>query len=112
MSKRLMELWLKLGLSVLRLHRFWLNLRLFWLSFQVWFWTKGLEIFDVNDEETLLRKEMQGLRRMAAMEPPPYILAERPKWLEEALKTGADTAELAIPEEKYDLDLKGDLKDE
>ncbi len=85
---RLELLWLKLGLIILRLRRRWID-------FQLWFWTRGLEITDINNEELLLREEMQGLRRMAAMEPPPYILPDRPRWLDEALKTefNPDTAE-------------------
>jgi hypothetical protein len=70
----------------------------------------GLKITDIDDEEPLLREAMQGLREAEIDEPPPYILSERPRWLEEALKTGADTSELERTPEMYDL--KGDLKDE
>lgn len=84
------------------------QLRQWWRNFQLWWWTRGMDVLDVTkeaplvrdalhsflDKDPLVRQTLQGLRKAEIDEPAPYILPERPRWLEECLKTGKTEDEL------------------
>ena len=48
----------------LHLKKWWLDVKLSWLHFKLWWWTRGLEATDIKDEETLVRETLQSLNEV------------------------------------------------